>query len=348
MIKCPLLLSRQFFVNFCLQDIMPFYAVVYRMSKSGAVASDWPTALRWKDSVSNSYAKKFADKSEAEDYIKNMNFDIIDNIQHFLENSSNRGVKRKLEEDGLRKHVQNLHKIFADMETFIAKKSEANGKYLCQIKAISGDTLLKLNKIVDEYENNGEEVEVPTPIKSKMKIQSAGLDLPGYSSGNDMNLIDGTLKPFNFNSNNEVIVYTDGACSNNGKNKAMAGAGVFFCKGHPLNMSKRVPGPQTNNNAEIYSAILAIDQVKSAGVVKVNIHTDSKFLINCVTEWMPKWKKKGWMTSDKNPVKNKDMLESLEEKIKSMAKVSWTHVRGHQGIEGNEEADKLARLGAQE
>lgn len=65
--------------------------------------------------MSNSYAKKFADKSEAEDYIKNMNFDIIDNIQHFLENSSNRGVKRKLEEDGLRKHVQNVIALFKNI-----------------------------------------------------------------------------------------------------------------------------------------------------------------------------------------------------------------------------------------
>lgn len=63
------------------------------------------------------------------------------------------------------------------------------------------------------------------------------------------------------------------------------------------------------------------------GVGRINIHTDSKFVIQCVTEWMPKWKKNGWLTFDKKPVKNKEMLEKLDKSMQSMDKVSWVLLR---------------------
>lgn len=118
-------------------------------------------------------------------------------------------------------------------------------------------------------------------------------------------------------------------------------------------MSIKVPGTQTNNNAEIFSVIKAIECVKSTGnlriylshrkknvymysifilsilfklylgLTKVNIHTDSEFVIKSVNDWMPKWQTNGWKTSAGTEVKNKDMLLMLQKKIESMESVGW-------------------------
>jgi ribonuclease HI len=84
-----------------------------------------------------------------------------------------------------------------------------------------------------------------------------------------------------------VQVYTDGACSSNGRNNAKAGLGVYWCDGHPLNISEPVSGRATNNCGEIQAATRAIKVALQNGVSKLSINTDSKFLINSVTKWMP-------------------------------------------------------------
>lgn len=108
----------------------------------------------------------------------------------------------------------------------------------------------------------------------------------------------------------------------------------------------RIPGVQTNNNAEIFSTIKAIECVKAAGNVfytlyetiitylswnvnwylglsKISIHTDSDFVIKGVNEWIPRWKTNGWKTSNGTVVKNKEMFEILHKSIQSMDSVSW-------------------------
>lgn len=143
-----------------------------------------------------------------------------------------------------------------------------------------------------------------------------------------------------------VIVYTDGACSKNGKMGAKAGIGIWFNDNHPLNISAPVQGPATNNNAEIQAARVAITQATSAGVKKLKINTDSKFVINCITQWIHKWKKNNWQLSSGGPVKNKEELIKLDNAIQGVEVVEWVYVAGHKGIHGNEMADKLARDGA--
>ncbi|XP_051167907.1 ribonuclease H1-like [Leptopilina boulardi] len=145
--------------------------------------------------------------------------------------------------------------------------------------------------------------------------------------------------------NGFVNVYTDGACSQNGKRKARAGIGVWFSDDHPLNVSRAVVGRQTNNMAEIQAVTIAARQAQKAGIKKLKINTDSQFLINCKTKWMKSWKAKGWKTADGRPVINKEELLEMEAAIAPL-QVSWNHVRGHRGIYGNEMADKLAREGA--
>nr|CAD7434452.1 unnamed protein product [Timema monikensis] len=143
-----------------------------------------------------------------------------------------------------------------------------------------------------------------------------------------------------------VQVYTDGACEKNGFAGAKAGIGVWFGMNHPLNTSEPVRGRATNNTAEIQAAVLAIELAKSAGVKKLCINTDSQFLINSITKWIRKWRRNNWKLTDGGPVKNKEDFVMLDAALKSVV-VKWNHVRGHQGILGNEMADQLAKAGAE-
>ena len=150
-----------------------------------------------------------------------------------------------------------------------------------------------------------------------------------------------------------VMVFTDGACPNNGKGGARAGIGVWWNYGHKHNVSERVKGEkQTNNVGEIQAIVRAIRLAcEMKNVRKLQINTDSEFTINSVTKWMSGWKKKGWRKADGKEVANKEdfmILDDVLQKAKDIEKVEikWQHVRGHAGVEGNEEADKLAVAGA--
>ena len=105
----------------------------------------------------------------------------------------------------------------------------------------------------------------------------------------------------------------------------------------------------TNNAAEIQAVTETIKLARNQDMKKLKIHTDSNFLIDCVTKWMKNWKKNGWMTVKKEPVKNRSELEDLDEAIRQSPNlvIKYKHVSGHSGIHGNEEADALARKGAQ-
>ncbi|XP_044754070.1 ribonuclease H1-like [Coccinella septempunctata] len=143
-----------------------------------------------------------------------------------------------------------------------------------------------------------------------------------------------------------VVVYTDGACENNGKASAKAGIGVWFGDDHPLNISRPVQGKATNNTAEIQACVAALELLYREGVRKVRLKTDSQFTINCITQWIKKWKKNNWKLTTGGDVKNKEDLMKLDNIRNKMTHVDWVHIRGHSGEKGNEEADKLARQGA--
>ncbi|NP_990329.2 ribonuclease H1 precursor [Gallus gallus] len=142
-----------------------------------------------------------------------------------------------------------------------------------------------------------------------------------------------------------AVVYTDGCCSGNGRNRARAGIGVYWGPGHPLNISERLPGRQTNQRAEIHAACKAIEQAKSQNIKKLIIYTDSKFTINGITSWVENWKTNGWRTSSGGSVINKEDFQKLDSLSKGI-EIQWMHIPGHAGFQGNEEADRLAREGA--
>ena len=143
-------------------------------------------------------------------------------------------------------------------------------------------------------------------------------------------------------------VWTDGACPNNGNGGARAGIGVFWGEGHKLNLSQRVVGDQqTNNVAEIQAATMSISQAMGAGITRLQVNTDSQFLINCATDWMQKWKQNGWKTSTGQEVKNYEDLVELDKLLEQgTINIKWTHVKGHSDDKGNIAADKLAVMGA--
>ncbi|XP_003746993.1 ribonuclease H1 [Galendromus occidentalis] len=140
------------------------------------------------------------------------------------------------------------------------------------------------------------------------------------------------------------VVYTDGACSGNGMAGAKAGIGVYWGDGDPRNVSEPLKGKPTNNRAEIQAATRAIQQAKEQGYEEVEIRTDSDFLVQSTTKWMPGWQEKNWKTAAGKPVINKEDFEDLLEASKGID-VKWTHVNGHSGIHGNEQADNLAVSG---
>ncbi|XP_038209385.1 ribonuclease H1 [Zerene cesonia] len=142
-----------------------------------------------------------------------------------------------------------------------------------------------------------------------------------------------------------VQVYTDGACSANGRKGARAGLGVYWGDGHPLNVSEPVSGRATNNCGEIQAATKAIKQAIDNGVQKLAINTDSQFLINSVTKWLPGWKRKGWKLQSGEPVKNEKDFKELDN-LQNKLQIKWNYVEAHRGVYGNEMADQLAKAGA--
>jgi ribonuclease HI len=134
-----------------------------------------------------------------------------------------------------------------------------------------------------------------------------------------------------------VDVYTDGACSGN---PGPGGWGVVLrWRGRERELSGFEP-QTTNNRMELRAAIAALETLKRP--MTVRIHTDSAYLRNGITTWLPQWKANGWRTADKKPVKNQDLWCALEAAL-GEHRIEWHWVRGHSGHPENERADQLAR-----
>jgi len=139
-----------------------------------------------------------------------------------------------------------------------------------------------------------------------------------------------------------VIAYTDGACRGN---PGPGGWGVSLQYGQHRKELSGGEASTTNNRMELMAAISALESLHER--CAVTLHTDSKYVLQGLTEWLPGWKKRGWKTADKKPVKNQDLWERLDAAA-TRHQVEWKWVKGHAGDPGNENADRLANLGLED
>jgi ribonuclease HI len=133
-----------------------------------------------------------------------------------------------------------------------------------------------------------------------------------------------------------VIAYTDGACRGN---PGPGGWGVLLTDSGAVRELAGAEPDTTNNRMELMAAIQALEAVAAARAVTV--YTDSQYVQLGITQWLPQWKRRGWKTADRKPVKNQDLWQRLE--AAALARqVEWRWVKGHSGDAGNDRVDALA------
>jgi len=136
-----------------------------------------------------------------------------------------------------------------------------------------------------------------------------------------------------------VEIFTDGACSGN---PGPGGWGAILRHGAAQKEMSGGEAETTNNRMELLAAITALNALKSP--CEVDLHTDSKYVMDGISKWIFGWKKNGWKTANKKPVKNAELWQALDE-ANRRHKVKWHWVKGHNGNVENERADELAREG---
>ena len=135
----------------------------------------------------------------------------------------------------------------------------------------------------------------------------------------------------------EVELFTDGACSGN---PGPGGWGAILRMGEKERELSGSEASTTNNRMELMAAISGLEALKRP--CKVVLHTDSRYIMDGASKWIHGWKKNGWKTADKKPVKNAELWQRLDEARKPH-ELRWVWVKGHSGHPENERADALAR-----
>lgn len=156
---------------------------------------------------------------------------------------------------------------------------------------------------------------------------------------------------------NAFHLFTDGACSDNGKKNAKGGYGVhvYYDSQYDVSLPLMSSEPQTNNRAELRGIQAAFDLIDQHGETwsksyhDFYIWSDSQYSIDCLTKWTKSWRNNNWKKKDGNEIQNLDLIKPLFERLQRMPRVSLHHVRGHQDskrhefpFDGNAKADTLA------
>ena len=138
-----------------------------------------------------------------------------------------------------------------------------------------------------------------------------------------------------------VEIHTDGACKGN---PGAGGWGALLQFGGKTRELYGGEAYTTNNRMEMTAVIRALESLQPG--CHVRLHTDSQYVQLGISQWIHAWKKRGWRTADKKPVKNEDLWRRIDELAREH-KIEWFWVRGHEGDPGNEKADELANLGVE-
>ncbi|KAF6039244.1 RNASEH1 [Bugula neritina] len=305
---------------------MQFYAV--KKGRVPGVYNSWSECQEQISKFSGAAFKKFASEELAWDFV----------------NGGSNSVQAA-EQDT--KWSSTSKQMLADLSTTLTKSVVMLDK---QLNSIPNN--LRNNKAVlaGFNETKADVIMCKNTVSSLLKLlgyDDSHSSSPSKRKGDDVT--HDTAKKAKVQDSTDVsipVVYTDGACFNNGKSNAQAGIGVWWGPNDKRNLSRRLPGRQTNNRAEIQAACEAVEQAKELGYTRLEIRTDSQFMISSMTQWIYGWKKRDWQLSGGGgPVKNMEDFKRLDG-LCSDVKITWTHVKGHSGIEGNEQADSLANAGA--
>uniref|UniRef100_A0A1Q3G1H8 Ribonuclease H1 n=1 Tax=Culex tarsalis TaxID=7177 RepID=A0A1Q3G1H8_CULTA len=300
---------------------MPFYAVA--RGRAAGVYLTWPECQRQVTGFTGAKFKKFPTREQADAFVREHG----DGTSGFASDSgSNSSSAADVQSvvppvDSVRVLIDNYDEINAACSRIEGLKRE-----LDELRGSSSGTG---RRAVEIAPLPAKRKKLDSNVKPVTKLEKYGI----YSFLQDE---DGF-----------VHVYTDGSCEGNGTAAACAGLGVYFGEGHALNTSKPVSGRATNNCGEIQAASLAIRLAKQQGIKRLTINTDSKFLIDSITKWLPGWKRNAWKLSTGKPVKNQVDFEELDRELADKSiEIKWNHVDAHCGILGNERADALAREGS--
>ena len=136
-----------------------------------------------------------------------------------------------------------------------------------------------------------------------------------------------------------IKIYTDGACSGN---PGPGGWGVYVIDGNTSRELKGGEAETTNNRMELMAAIEALRHAEPGQAIA--LYTDSQYVKNGINDWIANWKRNGWKTASRKPVKNQDLWMALDDLV-ALHTIEWHWVKGHAGDPGNERADALARAG---
>ena len=190
-----------------------------------------------------------------------------------------------------------------------------------------------------EYEHSRMK-EVPNNFETKNPVSEKAVENSGDVSEE---------KPIS--KSNAHTVYIDGSCLGNGSNNAKAGIGLFWGDNHPWNISNSISQEDgetlTNNKAELRAAIRAVEIAQEHKVDKLVINSDSRYVVLGITQWINQWTKNNWKNASGDKVKNReDWVRLLSLVQDGNMDITWNHVKGHDGVTGNEEADALAVQGA--
>tara|TARA_B110000444_G_scaffold197331_1_gene188140 strand:- start:241 stop:699 length:459 start_codon:yes stop_codon:yes gene_type:complete len=141
---------------------------------------------------------------------------------------------------------------------------------------------------------------------------------------------------------NIIELFSDGACKGN---PGLGGWGVLIKNSKTLNELKGSQQQTTNNRMELIAVIEGLKSIKKHSHIQIT--TDSMYVKNGINQWINNWKKNGWRTAAKKPVKNKDLWQELDELVQNYS-IKWLWVKGHSGHPGNERADQLANEAIEE